>query len=62
MAVKHINENSKEESGILLSGNDAKKVYSMFSYNQSSKYIKEKEEKLKLIIDNVLKKPFPSAS
>jgi len=30
MAVKHINENAKEESGISLSGSDATKVFSMF--------------------------------
>jgi len=27
MAIKHINENAKEESGVLLSGNDAIKEY-----------------------------------
>ncbi len=62
MAVKHINENAKEESGILLSGNDATKVFSMFSENKSSKYIQEKTDKLKSLLDNALKKPFPSAS
>ena len=62
MAVKHINKNAKEESGILLSGNDATKVFSMFSENKSSKYIQEKIEKLKSLLDTVLKKPFPSAS
>jgi hypothetical protein len=39
MAVKHINENAKEESGILLSGSDATKVFSMFSEDKSSNYI-----------------------
>ena len=62
MAVKHINKNAKEESGILLSGDDAIKVFSMFSENKSSKYIQEKTEKLKSLLDSVLKKPFPSAS
>ena len=62
MAVKHINENAKEESGILLSGKDATKVFSMFSENKSSKYIQEKTDKLKSLLDNALTKPFPSAS
>jgi hypothetical protein len=46
MAVKHINQNAKEESGILLSGTDANKVFSMFSDNKSTSYIKEKKSKL----------------
>ncbi|DAB30333.1 MAG TPA: hypothetical protein CFH84_04600 [Sulfurimonas sp. UBA12504] len=50
MAVKHINENAKEESGILLSGADATKVFSMFSDNKSSKCIQEKTDKLKFLI------------
>ena len=62
MAVQHINESAKEESGILLSGNDATKVFSMFSENRSSKYIQEKTDKLKSLLNNALKKPFPSAS
>jgi len=62
MAVKHINQNAKEESGILPSGSDATKVFSMFSEDKSSKYIQEKTQKLKSLLDSVLKKPFPSAS
>jgi len=62
MAVKHINENAKEESGILLSGDDAKKVFSMFSENKSSTYIQERTDKLKSILEFATKKPFPSAS
>jgi hypothetical protein len=62
MAVKHINENAKEESGILLSGSDATKVFSMFAENKSSKYIQDKTQKLKSILDDGLKTPFPSAS
>ena len=60
MVVKHINE--KEESGILPSGSDETKVFSMFSENKSSKYIQEKTENLKLLLENTLKKSFPSAS
>ena len=62
MAVRHINENAKVESGILLSGSDATKVFSMFTENKSSKYMKNKTKKLKLLLDNALKKPFTSAS
>lgn len=62
MAVKHINENAKEESGILLSGDDATKVFSMFSNEKSSKNIQKKTDKLKSLLENALKKPFPSAS
>jgi len=62
MAVRYINENAKEESGILLSGTDATKVFSMFSEDKSSKYIQEKTQKLKSLLSDTLKKPFPSAS
>jgi len=62
MAVKHINKNAKEESGILLSGSDATKVFSIFNEEKSSKYIQEKTYKLKSLLENTLKKPFPSAS
>jgi hypothetical protein len=61
VAVKHINENAKEESGILLSGNDARKVFSMFNEDKSPKYSEEKAKKLKSLLENVLKRPFPSA-
>ena len=47
MAVKHINENAKEESGILLSGKDAKKVFSMFSSKRNSSDINNKKSSLK---------------
>jgi len=46
----------------LLSDSDATKVFSMFTENKSSKYIQEKIEKLKSLLDNALKKHFPSAS
>ncbi len=62
MAVTHINKNAKEESGILLSGDDATKVFSMFSDDKSTKYIQEKTDKLKFLLDFSIKKPFPSAS
>ena len=62
MAVKHINENAKEESGISLSGSDATKVFSMFNDKQSPKYIQEKTDTLKFLLNYATKKPFPSAS
>jgi hypothetical protein len=34
----------------------------MFSEDKSSKYVQEKTQKLKSLLDNALKKPFPSAS
>ena len=46
MAVKHINQDAKMQSGILLSGTDAKKVFSMFADNKSASYINEKKRKL----------------
>jgi len=62
MAVKHINKNAKEESSVLLTGNDAIKVFSMFNENKSSKYIQEKTDKLKSLLDFATKRPFPSAN
>ena len=47
MAVKHLNQQAKEESGIFLTGNDAKKVFSMFSDTQDKKRVTQKQEKLK---------------
>lgn len=52
MAVKHINQNAKEESGILLSGADANKVFSMFADNKTSSYVKEKKSKLQSLFAN----------
>jgi hypothetical protein len=53
MAIKHINQSAKEESGILLSGADANKVFSMFADNKTASYIKEKKTKLQsLFIHN----------
>jgi len=60
MAVKHINQNAKEESGILLSGADANKVFSMFSDTKTGSYIKEKKSKLQSLFAN--NKPAPSRS
>lgn len=40
MAVKHINENAKEESGILLSDSDSTKVFSMPSIIKKRDFFK----------------------
>ena len=50
MAVKHLNQQAKEESGIFLTGNDAKKVFSMFSDTQDKKRVTQKQEKLKALL------------
>ncbi len=55
MAVRHINQNAKEESGIFLSGDDAKKVFSIFSDTQDKKHIKEKQEKLNSLLTKSIK-------
>lgn len=52
MAVRHINQNVKEESGIILSGADADKVFSMFSANKTASNIKEKKSKLYALFAN----------
>ena len=50
MAVKHLNQQAKEESGIFLTGNDAKKVFSMFSDTQDKERIIQKQEKLNALL------------
>lgn len=52
MPVRHINQNVKEESGILLSGAEANKVFSMFSANKTASYIKDKKSKLHALFVN----------
>lgn len=47
MAVRHINPNAKEESGIFVSGEDAEKVFSMFFGKRDKEEIKIKKEKLR---------------
>lgn len=46
MAVRHINPNAKEESGIFVSGKEAEKVFSMFFDVKSEEDIKQKQENL----------------
>lgn len=55
MAIKHINQNAKEESGILLSGRDAKKVFAMFANDKPSKQIQRKKEKLESLFSKATK-------
>jgi len=50
MAVKHLNQHAKEESGIFLTGSDAKKVFSMFSDIQDKESIIQKQEKLNALL------------
>lgn len=46
MAVRHINPNAKEESGIFVSGKEAEKVFSMFFDKQDKEEVKRKKENL----------------
>lgn len=57
MAVKHINENAKEESGILLSGKDAEKVFSLFIGTKDTKRIKRKKASLNALFNTTIKQP-----
>ena len=47
MAVKHLNQKAKEESGVVLSGEDARKVFAMFSTTHDSKRIEHKQNRLR---------------
>lgn len=47
MAVKHINASAKEQSGVILSGNEAIKVFSMFETQKSAEQVADKKRKLK---------------
>ncbi len=47
MAVRHINPNAKEESGIFVSGEDAEKVFSIFFGERNKEEIKRKKERLR---------------
>jgi len=57
MAVKHINENEKAESGVFLSGKDSKKVFSLFFDDTNTKHIKKKKSSLNALFQTTLKKP-----
>ena len=54
MAVKHLNQQAKEESGIFLTGSDAKKVFSMFSDTQDKKRVAQKQEKLNALLSKTI--------
>jgi len=49
MAGRHINPNAKEESGILLTAKDAKKVFDLFE-NKDKTRIKQKQEKFNALL------------
>ena len=55
MAVKHLNKQAKEESGILLSGQDAKKVFSMFQQKREVAYVERKKAELQSLFSTTLK-------
>lgn len=51
MAVRHINPSAREESGIFLTGEDAKKVFNLFSdKNRDKKIIKQKQERFNTLL------------
>jgi hypothetical protein len=54
MAVRHINPNAKEESGIFLTGKDAKKVFDLFE-NKDKKRIKQKQNKFNALLEKSIK-------
>ncbi len=48
MAVRHINPNSKVQSGVIVSGQDALKVFSLFDESKrTQEYIETKKRKFK---------------
>jgi hypothetical protein len=48
MAVRHINPNSKIQSGVIVSGKDALKVFSLFDESKRTQdYIATKKRKFK---------------
>ncbi len=55
MAVRHINPNAKEESGIFLTGKDATKVFSMFFDEPNKEEVKRKKKRLRSHIANSIK-------
>ncbi|MFT5661001.1 MAG: hypothetical protein ACI9TV_001645 [Sulfurimonas sp.] len=55
MAIKHLNVNAKEESGILLSGRDAKKVFSMFQNKRQKAHVEHKQARLQSLFSKAIK-------
>ena len=56
MAVRHTNPNAKESSGVILSGRDAEKVFSMFEVKQTKEYTEAKKEKLKSMFQRAIRR------
>ena len=54
MAVKYINPNEKIESGFIVSGEDADKVFSLI-FDKKEEEIKKSKEKQKKLFEKVLK-------
>lgn len=54
MAIKHLNPSAKEESGILLSGRDAKKVFSMFQNKREKTHIHSKQASLQSLFNRAI--------
>jgi hypothetical protein len=53
MAVRHINPNAKESSGVILSGSDAQKVFSLFEEPQTKEYIEAKKTKTQIDVSKI---------
>ncbi len=56
MPVRHINPKAPEESGIFVSGDAAKKVFSIFSKPKSNEDIKKSSDRIKKLIASVSKR------
>jgi len=55
MAVRYININSKEVSGIIVSGDDAQKVFTLFSEKRDRKRIEKRKSSLNSLLKTSLK-------
>ncbi|MGM0622594.1 MAG: hypothetical protein ACQESH_01100 [Campylobacterota bacterium] len=56
MAVRHSNPSAKAQSGVILSGKDADKVFSMFEKPQSKQTIETKKKNMKAMFKKALSK------
>lgn len=57
MPIRHINPNTKSESGIILSGESAKKVNALLTKEKTKEEILKSQEELKTLFSVELKKP-----
>jgi hypothetical protein len=51
----NLNKNTKKESGILLSGKEAKKVFSMFQNEREHEYVEKKKASLQSLFNTAIK-------